>query len=96
MCDLQSVSNNSLQHAGLAVNVMLDLWLLQVKLTDSSADYLLLRREAADYLPPAGSELNETHLLAVLHLVVAVYQTKTTQHLQDRGGKVFSQSSAYH
>ena len=67
------------------------LW-MQVDLTESKTDFLLLRLQAKDLLPHDLKKSSVEDILSVLHLVVAAYEAKTPQKLEGLRGKGSSQT----
>ena len=60
---------------------------MQVELTDSATNYLLLHPDARPLLPANGSQPDFAALLALLRHAVAAYEAKTTRYLISKGGK---------
>lgn len=60
---------------------------MQVELTGSATDYLLLHPDARPLLPANDSQPDFAALLALLRHAIAAYEVKTTQNLAIKGGK---------
>ncbi len=57
---------------------------MQVELSDSRTDFLLMHSDAKSFMPANDRQPDDGDLLAMLQFIVAAYETKTTKNL---GGK---------